>query len=57
VVPVLSLAKDLSDLYELPAAPARPLLHLVPREELPFDQAMAEFVESFQRLTRECQSA
>jgi len=54
---VQSLAEDLSDLYELPAAPARPLLHLVPREELPFDQAMAEFVESFQRLTRECQSA
>jgi hypothetical protein len=55
---VLSVAEDLSDLYEPSTGPARPpLLHLVPREELPFDQAMAEFVESFQRLTLECQSA
>jgi len=54
---VLTVGEDLSDLFEHPAGPARTLLHLVPREELPFDQAMAEFVESFQRLTRECQSA
>jgi hypothetical protein len=48
-------AEDLSDLYELPSEPSRPPLHLVTREELPFDQLVDDFVDSFRRLTRESQ--
>ena len=42
------------DLYEVPAEPARPQLHLVSREEQPFEQLIDDFVENLRRLTREC---
>ena len=42
------------DLPELPAEPTRPQLHLVPREEQPFEQLIDDFVENLRRLTREC---
>jgi hypothetical protein len=48
-------AEDLSDLYELASEPAKPQLHLVTREELPFDQLVDDFVDSFRRLRRESQ--
>jgi hypothetical protein len=48
-------AEDLSDVYESSPAPPRAQLHLVPREELPFDQVVDEFVDSFRRLTRDWQ--
>ena len=51
---VLRDQEDLSDLYEPHSEPARPHLHLVPREELPFDQLIDDFVESLRRLSREC---
>ena len=47
--------EDLSDLYEPHSEPAPPPLHLVTREELPFDQLVDDFVDSFRRLTRESQ--
>ena len=53
VVP--SAAEDLSDVYEAAPEPARPLLHFVPREELPFDQLVDDFVDSVRRLTRDWQ--
>ena len=49
-------AEDLSDLYEPPSAPVPSPLRFVLREELPFDQVVADFVDTFQRLARECQS-
>jgi hypothetical protein len=52
---LLSATEDLGDLYEPASEPARPILHLVPREELPFDQLVDDFVDSFRRLTREWQ--
>jgi len=48
-------AEDLSNLYELASEPAKPQLHLVAREELPFDQLVDDFVDSFRQLTRESQ--
>ena len=51
---VLTAAEDLSDVYEPPSEPAR-LLHLVPREELPFDQLVDDFVDSVRQLTRDWQ--
>jgi hypothetical protein len=50
---VLSAAEDLSEVYEPPSEPATTLLHLVPGEELPFDQVIDDFVDSVQRLTRD----
>jgi hypothetical protein len=46
--------EDLSDVYESPSEPVRPQLHLVSREEQPFDQLVDDFVDSLRRLTREC---
>lgn len=44
--------EDLSDVYE--PEPVRAQLHLVSREEEPFDQLVDDFVDSLRRLTREC---
>jgi hypothetical protein len=69
---MLGDTEDLSDLYEppadnldeqpvhlheLPAEPIRPQLHLVSREEQPFEQLIDDFVENLRRLTRECLGA
>jgi hypothetical protein len=52
----MSLAtEDLSDVYDSCSESARPQLHLVPREELPFDQIVDDFVDSCRRLTRDWQ--
>ena len=51
---VPSGVEDLSDVYEPPSEPVRPQLHLVSREEQPFDQLVDDFVDSLRRLTREC---
>ena len=69
IAQMLGETEDLSDLYEprsddvnegpvglheLPAEPSRPQLHLVSREEQPFEQLIDDFVENLRRLTREC---
>jgi hypothetical protein len=42
------------DLHQLPDEPGRPQLHLVSREEQPFEQLIDDFVENLRKLTREC---
>lgn len=43
-----------TDLHDVPAEPARPQLHLVSRDEQPFEKLVDDFVESLRRLTRDC---
>ena len=42
------------DLHGVPAEPARPQLHIVSRDEQPFEKLVDDFVESLRRLTRDC---
>jgi hypothetical protein len=45
------------DVYELPAEPAPLELHLVTREDQPFEQLIDDFVDNLQRMTDECLDA
>jgi hypothetical protein len=45
------------ELCELPAEPARPQLHLVTREDQPFEQLIDDLVDNLQRLSEECLDA
>ena len=45
------------ELSELPPEPARPQLHLVAREDQPFEQLIDDLVDNLQRLSEECLDA